>query len=264
MPFEKFYEVDFTSQQQANPILNTKNWPPLQITQNSASEEHHWKPAGLDLKVTRNPGDPERRKSVYVVPPGGLTMHSRYLMKVTFLHPNAGALPASPNSLPEQWAIGLRFSSLDNILDGNKSSITTCQFGYKNSQLGVRLSTPRGLQGGDPGHLEYPIDYSQYNPVPPHDQKNPAVVPVFILEQSFCGINLNLTTNHTTGAGFLKISRPGNQVNADHRVFSQADFTGGNSSPKVNAMGVNLAATNRGSGWISIRLLTLEIWEDKG
>jgi hypothetical protein len=184
-------------------------------------------------------------------------------MKVTFLHPNANDPSGNPNLTPEAWAVGLRFSSLNDILDPIKSTIATCQFNRKGNSSGVRLNTPEGLQQvGEPGYLESPIDYAQYNPVPPHDIHNPAVVPVFTLEQSFCGINLNLPTNrHTAGAGFLKISRQNKPDAIDHRVFSRADITNG--AATILAMGVNLA-TNKRIGWMSVRLLSFEIWEDKG
>jgi len=187
-------------------------------------------------------------------------------MKVTFLHPYAAALSGSANSFPEAWAVGLRFSSVTNILATSTSIIATCQFGRDGNQIGVRLNTPNGLQLGEPGYLEFPINYSQYNPVPPNDNSNPAVVPVFTLEQSFCGINLVAEgqtpgNGHTAGAGFLKISGPGNRIVTDHRVFSRADITNGNA--KILAMGVNLATKN-GVGWMRVRLLTFEIWEDVG
>jgi len=258
MPFQKIYAVDFRIGPHPNPIFNPFIWPSLQILPNSAERDHQWCPAGLDLKITRDASTPhEVRNSVYVTPPGGIPINSRLLLKVTFLHPNAIGLP---NVLAEPWAIGLRFSTENNILDATKSAIATCQFQRINQILSVRLNTPEGEQKDQAVALESLINYSVYNPVPPNSVINPDIVPIFTLEHSFSGFNL-LNVDYTLSTGFLKLSRLNISEVTDHRLNLRKAFA--NPSDKIRAIGVNLA-TNNGFGTMSVRLLTLEIWRDIG
>ena len=176
--------------------------------------------------------------------------------------PNAApAIPASQLSIPEPWAVALNIG-----VDGNFLSDTTlhmtCQFNRR-PPTGVRLNTPSGLQTDQANYLESPLNYKSYQGglISPFDDRwiQP---PVFSLAHSFCGIAGNDgEILHTSGSGFLKLTRIWPPELRDHRVYSSRSLTDDTEDiiTSIGALGVTVA-TNTGVGRMSARLRSFSVW----
>lgn len=187
---------------------------------------------------------------------------------------------------PEPWAVALCFSSTHALDDPKKMAIVNVQFGRREGSTGIRLSTPNAppprnyvLQSDEPVFLESPLVYSKFNPAidgqavihePGLDDFRTPDVPSFTLIHSFSGRDM-MSNHHTTGAGYLNISRKGSEDSTDHRVYSHAAIAEtsimGNehqgTSARIRALGINLASA-KGYGHMSVHLQSFEIWRDIG
>ncbi|HSE41969.1 MAG TPA: hypothetical protein VLH08_14490, partial [Acidobacteriota bacterium] len=125
---------------------------------------------------------------------------------------------------------------------------------------GVRLNTPFSLQSDQPAYLESPLNYKSYQGglLAPYDDRWIAP-PILSLAHSFCGIGAN-DIAHTSGCGFLKLTRIWPPELRDHRVYSSNTLIhqGSAAITSVGALGVSIA-TLRGEGRVSARLRSFSV-----
>ncbi len=158
MPFEKIYSVNFSGRNLA-PDFNPLNWPAMQLSDDASAVADT---DGIILTINRHYlADDEVRNSVFLLPPDGMPLDTRLMLRVQFDKPNAFSEPI-PVKLepvyPEPWAVGLRVSPY-TVLGTSKSAVqVTTQFVAE----GVRLNTPFSLQGDRAALLIQPLDYERF------------------------------------------------------------------------------------------------------
>ena len=258
MPFVETYAVKFSTGNLL-PHVNVNNWPDMELSTPTDSTPDS---SGLTLEISRQPpDDPGKRNSVFVVPPGGVPLDSRLLMRLTFDRPRAipqgvllpGVLP------PEPWAVALHVSPANDLL-GDRMVHVTCQFNRRFD--GVRLNTPTGLQTDQAGLLESPLDFDRYQGGPmvlPDGTVEVVEPPIFTLEHSFCGRD-TAANKHVVGSGRLAIARTSQPEVRDHRVYSSDALRhAGPPVSSIGALGVSLGTID-GIGTMKVRLRTFSVW----
>jgi hypothetical protein len=182
--------------------------------------------------------------------------------KSVAIEPEPNTAPAIPASqlTPEPWAVVLNAG-----VDGNFLTATTvfvsCQF-HRRGPSGVRLNTPGSLQNDQANYLESPLNYKSYQGglIAPRDDRwiQP---PLFSLAHSFCGIGANQSEIlHTSGSGFLKLTRIWPPELRDHRIYSCKSLTddSANMITSIGAVGISIV-TNSGIGRLSARFRSFSV-----
>lgn len=232
MPKTQVYSVDF-GQGNLVPAPDANGWGPMK--QGDSGPAHNPTsspgPQGLTLSVTGDGGP--AANGVYVLPGEGvLPLASRLLLRAEFDNPEA-------EEASQPWAVALNvkfgnetFSSSDPMV------VVTCQF----RPNGVRLNTPRHVEGDQAAMLITPLDY-------------PALSPGrFQLDHYFCGVNA--AGRYSTGFGSLSIGPPIRED--DQRLYSSEGLSG-EEQTWIGALGVTLATASL-PGTMTARLRSFSVW----
>jgi hypothetical protein len=177
---------------------------------------------------------------------------------------SAPALPASQLSITEPWAVTLNVG-VDGDFIPDTTVHLTCQFNRR-APSGVRVNTPSALENNLPteqaDYLESPLNYSSYQGglIAPGDDRwiQP---PVFSLAHSFCGVGANANDiRHTSGTGFLKLTRISPPELRDHRVYTSSSLIHDGTSEirSIGALGISVV-TGSGVGRLSARLRSFSV-----
>ncbi len=240
MPSERVYAVDFRGGN-LTPDPDANGWGDMRVGDSGAGVEASSSahPQGLNLSVTAA-GEPAAIGVHAVLPEGNLPLASRLLTVVEFDQPR-GLKPESGSGQPEPWAVALNVKFGDESFVANEPMVpVTCQF----RPNGVRLNTPRHLEGDQAAMLITPLDYDGLSPGR------------FTMEHHFCGVNA--PGRYSVGFGTLDVGPPIRE--SDQRVYSNEGLSGGEQD-WIGALGVTLVTLN-GTGRIQVRLrsFAVSVW----
>ena len=253
MPPIAIYRVNFAGGN-LTPELDVKGFGPMEQSPTVPGRIESRKQAGgLHLMYNREFQDTLGENRVHLpFPEKALPLPLRLFTEVTFELPKGvtATFPTGVFAEVEPWAIALRvrFGSVGaaaGVVDG--APPVTCQF----HRTGVRLNTPRSLQGDGPTLLDGPLDYKKYRGI--RGVRNRTR---FQMEHAFCGIPSAVASQdkrQVPGSGSLSVGRK-----RDHRVYSHKNFSG-TTAAFIKELSIVLTMTDASFGRISARLRTFTL-----